>query len=641
MTIAVSGLLLLLGVAVYLRHLRVAWWLLLLRLAVLGLLVLVLMDAVISRHWSRGSNRVIVLVDRSSSMESRKLDTLAGRVARDFPLPERFERVTWEFADSAGPGTGAAEPARTRLGRALELAAGTRPAAVVLVSDGQDNGACDPVAVAQRVAVPVYAVGCGLGTDRNVSAEQIRLPDEVYAGDTVTIAGRIGYRGLGSETVTVRLNDGTRRAALPAETAEQEFLFREVFDRPGRTVVRLAVDSVPGESDFLDNELLATIEVRPARVRVRYLTDRPHPGTRLVLRLLEDDPRVEASRGVALVPGESPAAGEADVYVLDNLAGGDELVRQVAARVNAGAGALVIAGSDSRYGPGFETLLPGAGGPAQTGEFRVSLAPDGRRQSWLDDIETGELPPFEGLHRAGTGGETWLLAGGDSLPAVLAREPGRGRVVHVAGYPLWRWGFRVRVPGGADPLERLVLGAVRWLAAAGQEPFRLYPERAAFYRDEPVRVRLSARTADNSPWPGLDIRVGLDTAGAEVPMTEARAGEYEAELAVAEAGTHRVTAEVRAEDSLVGRAATDVAVLDRPLELARTGLNRGLMERLASVTGGEYFDCDSLPGPGFEPQARTWQSGFRFEPRRTPWVYVLIALLFCLEWVLRRRQGLL
>ncbi|MBN2537125.1 VWA domain-containing protein [candidate division WOR-3 bacterium] len=641
MTIVVSGLLLLLGVAVYLRNLRAAWWLLLLRLAVLGLLVLVLVDAVISRHWSRGSNRVIVLVDRSASMESRGLDTLAGRVAREFPLPERFERVAWEFADSAGPGAGAADAARTRLGRALELAARSRPAAVVLVSDGQDNGERDPVEPARRAAVPVYAVGCGLGTDRNASAEEIRLPDEVYAGDTVTIAGRIGYRGLGGEAVTVRLNSAAERAALPAETAEREFLFREVFDRPGRAVVRLAVDSVPGESDFLDNELLAAIEVRPARVRVRYLTDRPHPGTRLVLRLLEDDPRLDVSRGVALTPGESPAAGEADVYILDNISGGDELVRQVAARVSEGAGALVVAGPDSRYGPGFETLLPGSGGPARAGEFAVRPGPAGVAQPWLEAIELAGLPPFGGVFPAGRAGETWLLAGDDSLPAVVARRAGRGRVVHVAGYPAWRWGFRVRVPGGTDPLGQLVLGAVRWLAAAGQDQFRLYPERAAFYRDEPVRVRMDARTGDGSPWPGLDARARLDTASAAVPMTENRPGEYAAELAVAEAGTHRVIADARSGDSLVGRAEADVVVLDRPLELARTGLNRGLLERLASVTGGEYFHRDSLPGPGFEPQTRTWQRGFRLEPRRTPWVYVLIALLFCLEWVLRRRQGLL
>jgi hypothetical protein len=313
----------------------------------------------------------------------------------------------------------------------------------------------------------------------------------------------------------------------------------------------------------------------------------------------------------------------------------------VTGAVEAGAGLLVIAGPESRFGPGFEELLPGVGGPARTGEFPVGLAPAGRVQAWLAGIEIDDLPPLAGLFRAGKADEIWLTAGAESLPVVLARRAGRGRVVLVVGFPVWRWGFRVRPPGGTSPLEQLVLGAVRYLSASGQEQFRLLPEREAFFRDEPVRVRLSARTEDGGPWPGLDVRLRLDTLDATVPMSEARAGEYEAELAVAGAGTHLVAAEVRAGESLVGRAETEVAVLDRSVELARTGLNRGLLERLAAATGGEYFDCEGLPGTGFEPKTKTWQRGFRFEPRRTPWVYVVIALLFCLEWVLRRRQGLL
>jgi len=660
MSIVASAALLVLAVLAYFRHLKTAWWLLVLRLLIVGLLALVLIDAVISRHWTSTPDSVAVLLDVSRSMEHGQADSAARAALGEFPFPEGTElrrRVFGSDARSVASFAGAPGPEdsgrvdRTGIAASLEQVFEERPGAILLLSDGQDNSGQDPVRAAREAEVPVYAVGCGSTGDRNVAATRIRLPLEVYAGDTTTVYGRIRYSGLGNEEVTVRFSGGFKRVTLRDEIAEQEFMFRHVFTEPGRQVARLSVDSLPGESDYADNERVVSLNVRPARLRVGYVTNRPSFGTRFIPDVLRNHPRLEPVELVALTGNLSDlaAAGErVDVYIVDNAAETQAdagFWERLAGRVKDGAGLLLLAGPGFSAGTQLDALLPdGTTGGVQEGEYPVYLTDAGRLMPWMVEATGDELPPFSGRLAPGTGSgyRAWARCGPDSVAAIVAGSSGEGRVVFVRGWPAWRWGFgaRYRV-GEPTPLERFLYGTVRYLAEAGREPFRLLPEQDAFLAGEPVRLRLEARAADGRAWSGLDVRLRLDTLEVEMPMTEERLGVYEAEPAVAGAGRHEARAEVRFGDSVVGRAETDFVVAERPVELARTGLNRGLLRAVAEQSGGEYFDADSLPGAGFEFRRAEYRRGFVFEPRRTPWVFAVIAVLAGLELLLRRRKGLL
>lgn len=658
MSVILTGLLLLLAVAMYFRNLRQAGWLLVLRLLVVLLLAAILVNRTLSFHWRVKPGKVAVLIDRSLSMTHGRADTLAVAAARRFPVPPGLATEWWEFSDSiwrtnslrtkpvaAGD---AASDSRTRLGLALATVIRTRPAAVVVVSDGLDNGELNPVQLARNSGVPIYTVGCGATGLRNVEVTGLQVPPVVYAGDTFTVTGRIRYSGFRSEPATVRVGQKVVVLTLGEETAEQECSFTMAAERAGSQLVRFQVDSLPDEFTYADNYTETTVEIQPGRIRLAYITNRPSPQTRFVTDVVRREPRIELAQVVTRPVGSSTVA-EVDVYVLDNVNEPDWSTAQkdlqyLVQRVKNGAGVLILAGPDFLPVQLVRELLPsGAGVNRKQGSFPPQLAEAGRVYSWLAGIRFDRLPPFVELFEPVTNGNTevWVNTPEIALPVIMSYRVGKGRVVYVAGHPLWRWGFGADIRTGDDsPLGLFIVGAVRYLAEKERQLFRMATDKSTYLRGEPVRVTLRALTPDGSAWSGLDVSLQADSLR-QLPMREQTAGIYEASLTALPPGSHILRAEVFQNDSVVGTAAVSFAVSEREVELSRLGLDRQMLVALAEASGGQYFRWDSLPPEGFELARASYRRSLVFEPRRSFWVYGVIAVLLGTELVLRRKKGLL
>ncbi|GEM_PF-602542 len=742
MLIAVSAILLVLGVLAYRRELR--WrpakalgtvpmrgqspWLLAVRIVILLLFASVFVGAVFTQVWTERPRRVAVLLDVSESVSAVGAESAAAAIADGLPFPVGAARQEWVFADTAvraevqSPESkvqSRIEVGRTRIGAALKTVGKTRPGGVVLLSDGQDNGEVDAVAAARGIGVPVYTVGFGGLAKRNASIEQVLLPAVVYSGDTIGVQLRVAAAGFADEKARVRLRGETREIELGQAMAEQDIPFRLVFDKPGRQVIEARLDSLMGEGNYADNKRGVTVDVRPGRVRVAYVTNRPRPDARMMLRALGSDERIEVESLISVTGGisgewedrgQSPGALVArdsprfpDVFILDDIVetGSPEVWQSIADRVRAGAGALVLAGPDFQPGQSVGKVLNGTVGRPQTGTFTPELTAEGGVLPWWgalraqghdsrDIIDLGGVPPFTGLRplnladsRAGTGdspragtvpdGAVWLVAQENNAPLMVAGKAGKGRVVYVAAYPLWRWGFGPEEkPEQGTPLSAFVAGVVRYLAERDTSPFWLQADRPDLYRGQPVRLTTRAVAADGRPWTRLSVLVKttrladspMDTGDSPhpgtvssgtvpVPMTETSAGVYEATLEALGPGRYHAVATVETGDSpserstrgtvpvFVGKATTDFAVADQPLELASTGMNEGLLRAISEASGGRFFRSDSLPRDGSEIVLGSYQRRFVFDPRRAVWAYVLIALLAGAEWLLRRRRGML
>jgi hypothetical protein len=476
-------------------------------------------------------------------------------------------------------------------------------------------------------------------------------------------------------------------------TSEQDVPFRLVFSRAGRQVIEARLDSLPGESNCADNTRSVTVDVRPGRVRVAYMTNRPGPGTRMILRALGSDERIEVESVVSVTGGisgkwvQSPGALDArdsprfpDVFILDDVVetGSPEVWQSIADQVRTGAGALVLAGPEFQPGQSIGKLLGGTAGRAQSGTFTPELTPEGGVLPWFrsGSIDLAAVPPFTGLRplvnlqsTIVNRQSTWLVAQANRVPLVLAGKAGKGKLVYVAAYPLWRWGFGPEErPEQGTPLSEFVSGVVRYLAERDTSPFSLQVDRPDLYQGQPVHLRMKAVAPDGRPWTGLGVVVevqadssspqpssrggeGERSEGEEaaraptqklsVPMTETGAGVYEATVEALGPGRYRATASVTTADTVFGRATTDFAVAVQSLELANTGMNEGLLRAVAEASGGKFFSPDSLAREGSEIMLGSYQRRFSFDPRRAVWAYVLIALLAGAEWLLRRRRGML
>ncbi|MEO0073466.1 MAG: hypothetical protein ABIK43_02235 [candidate division WOR-3 bacterium] len=631
------------------------WWLFLLRLLQAGVLFLVLTGRTFTVVCNRSSNRVVVLRDRSASVAAAGADSIADGVVSQLSSLRPFSQEVWEFAGVVRRGLaskGEIDTGRTDIGLALATAAKASPGAIVLVTDGQSNTGDDPVATARDAGIPVYAIGLGDERRENMRLVNMDFPPVVYLGETVTVRVRLASSSVSPARVRVRLNGQTAVVQRDSGVTEQDVEFHLRLASPGIHKLEAIVDSVPGEASYSDNHIAGFLDVRPAKVRVSYLTNRPGLNSRFLLSLLRLEGRIELLQFVGTGAAfRTSDLKNADVYILDAITENEEMqgfLRLVERRVQQGAGVLIVAG------PGFEPgevtrriLSLGSGVDIDSGTFSPVATAAGRLLPWLDldgGVDLSTVPPF---HKVWTGRfdsgrhELWLEAAEKQTPLFLLARYGRGKTVYVAGYPLWRWGYGPEMRlDESSPLGKLVKGILQFMAYADTAMFRVQTDKELYSAGEPIRVLFTARSADGSGWEGLVPYVSFDSHGSRVPMTELGQGRYEAVLH-SSPGPRIATVTATVGDTVLGVAKVQFAVSDQSLEYSRTGLNAGLLRRVAAVSGGQFVKAESLHVERLDIRPSRFRQTLSLDMRQTLWVYLAFALFAATELTLRRIGGLL
>ncbi|MGQ9677740.1 MAG: hypothetical protein ACUVUD_00450 [bacterium] len=665
MIIAVSILLIVLTFLLY-SGAKGDYRLLFLRLVVILLLSWLTFGWVFTVRWERRPRLVAFLVDRSRSMELVRADTTVDRVLSF--LQDEIKGVkqeVWFFADSVyriEGGRGAKNPEemreRTRLTKALEMVAKTKPGAIVLLSDGQDNGESDPITTAKKLGIPLYAVGFGGKGVRNLTIEEVELPASIYTDDTVTARVRLSSTGFtGQERCRLRFEGQTKEVVMSEQWSEQDVFFQIVFSQPGRKTVMVVAESLFGEVSYLDNYHARAIEVKPARLKVVYLTNHPNLQTRFIRRALERNSRFDVKLAVGFSGGFSTMRiplESAEIFIVD---GAEETVRDKGfwstfrSRVEGGAGVLFLGGEHFKSGEELDKLLPIKGGRILRGEWTPVSSEEGRFLPFLNEtgVDLSVVPPFGGIW-SGTVEEAnvkvWMTALENDAPLLLAKKFGKGKVVFLAAFPLWRWGFLPDFPSyKPTPLEVFLSGVIRYLSERDIVPFLLEANVSNYLAGEQVILNLQARAPDATPWEGLDVRVEVkDSAGASfvIPMQEMGMGSYQTGIEYLAPGKYFAVAEIRSENRLIKRTApVEFSVFRRSVEFTRLGLNQELMSQIAEISKGQFVRAESVE----VIDVQRWGMGvyryrFSFDPRKSPIVYGLLAVLFGLEIILRRQQGL-
>ena len=323
----------------------------------------------------------------------------------------------------------------------------------------------------------------------------------------------------------------------------------------------------------------------------------------------------------------------------------------------------------------FALTSEGQGHPV-TQQARGETAND---SVWAGFPELRWRQPVKGLKEgaevllaADDGSGDATISGGESLTAALdaltrrrekeaaaallvTRQTGKGKVALLLTDRTWR----LREGAGDLYHHRFWGNLVAWGAGpalrAGGAKVRLGTDQLTYTADDPVKVTARLRDADLAPVRDGDLRAELVRDGeavASIPLAyvEESNGLHEAEFApISRAGRYEIRLRgaeadrLNAEDGGTSLAAGFRVVGSRgPVELAETTLNRGLLETVASLSGGKVVTPDRA---GELAELFLKDTNERYEVRETPlwdsgWVLGFLVMLLGLEWVIRRGGGL-
>ncbi len=538
-----------------------------------------------------------VALDASESW-MRASDGSAWKAALDSAA--RSGGIVRRFGDSLRVMAGAGEALdhASRVRDVVDAATGSgRP--VVIVTDGELD---EPEVLAglprgsRTIVIPR-----GDGPDAAVSA--IESGHALLAGDTLTARITVvsGAAGSGAGVVELRLDaallDTVSFAAL-RPYAERVVALRGMAGGAERGALLRAIVRVPGDREPRNDTLTLGVDVTRAPAAV-FVSTAPDFDAREA---------VGALRGVTSLPTRAYYRVAPGIWRIDvGLARVDEKEVRDAVR---DAPMAVLHGDTAVFGPPRAAtrgaLLLFSPPATEEGEWFASAAPASPIAPALGAIPFDSLPPLSVAPLLPAGEWQGLLTrrGGsqeERRPAIVGWEtPRRMAVIGASGF--WRWRFRGGVRAAA---YSALFGALYdWLAGGRTDRRAVVPD------GEPLRAGMPIRWHRGAPTDSVATAVLVRkdaTAQRRTVAVRFAAGANEAETSPLPVGIYEVT---------TGGGTSLMAV----------NQSRELIPRRPTVVSGAV---GGEPALGEAPVLRDKR-----------WVYAIVVLLFCGEWLLRRRIGL-
>ena len=362
---------------------------------------------------------------------------------------------------------------------------------------------------------------------------------------------------------------------------------------------------------------------------------------------------------------------------------GDSRLENLAQFVLARGGGLILLGGPESFGPGgfagspIEPLLPvriSVADKQHDERFALQVTPVGLLHPILRVAASSKaiatawesVPPLDGCNELGAVRPTAsLLAttpGEKQRPVMAVQQAGAGKVLAIAADSTWRWQMS-RVTD-ENYYRRFWANAIRYVAP---DPFERHgalsisANRSRHFVGDQAWV--STRVVDGAYRPIPDAQVRFTVTGpdgactiCDPKTTPTVPGRYDCRFPLPHEGAYRVTVErldanpSGAEGSKDGREgkeprppATYTVVAERPAdEMEGTCVDESYLRALSEASGGAYVPLAEL---------EQLAAAMRLEPKGAerhldldlrnslPFALLAVALL-CLEWGIRKRQGL-
>ena len=570
----------------------------------------------------------------------------------------------------------------------LRQATGLSLGAVILISDGADNNGAIAQSELSEIAafgVPVHSVGMGReNIPEDLELIEVLLPEKALPG--TTLSARVGIRHDQGGIARIKVYDGddfltTQEIELSDnQDITLAFVDIEVPDS-GQLDLRFTLDPINNESNLANNERAQVVNVEESRYKVLYVEGEPRWEYKFMQRALNDDPSIQLSTLLKVTPNkyyrqgiESPEQLENgfptepaklfdyDALIIGSLNAAEltneqhEMIRDFVS--NRGGSLMMLAGLNGLGLGGWgETvvneILPSRLNSEEAAFIRekapVALTASGRLAPMLqfsdsaseNDRLWSELPEVADHQQLGPlrPAATTLLGvnvEGRIQPLLVTQPYGRGQSYILATGGTWRW--QMSLPVADMRHETFWRQLTRSLVANSPRPFEL----SSRVENDEVKVRAQVRDPDAEENQGLAISAVVssennDVVSLELEPVAGQPGVYEAGFTPNETGLYSVEAISRVGENLVSSSTTAVRY-DQGLEIFNVRQNRPLMERIAQVTGGQYWTPDQW---NEIPEAISFSTAGITEQQISylwdaPFFFILLILLKTMEWMFRR-----
>jgi hypothetical protein len=553
----------------------------------------------------------------------------------------------------------------------------------VLVTDGNYNAGPRPTYEAERLGIPIVAIGIGDSLEqRDVLVSRVIANEIAYLDTETPVDVRIRSTGFGGERIRVALRDegGTvvdeRQVELEEGAADYELSFSFQPEAEGMRRYTVEADELPGEVTHENNRQSFYVRVIDRKVNVQIVAGAPSQDVTFLRRTIEREESMEVSlsvegaggRFIGDEPTEMLLRG-ADVIILAGFPTRETpqpLIDRIGSVVREANKPVWYLESPDADPQRIDALLPAAVERTRSDE-RQTFAHVPERYAAHSIVRIGEgqgtvnwpaLPPIHRtLHRYAVrpGSETVLTHGIQNAPLdeplLVLRSAAGVRSAALLGYGIWRW--RMLGRGGVDGeavYDGFVLNMIEWLTAdADQERVRITATKEQYHTGEAIEFVGEVYDEQYRPLPNAEVRVAVRSGERtyEGILSPRGHGRYEGRINPLPEGEYEYEGRAEFGNAAVGSDDGRFLVSELNLEYRDTRMNIQALRRIADGTGGAWVHPDEtekladllLEIDAYEARVETAVSDYQMW--NLPAALAALVALFSLEWFLRKRNGML
>ena len=570
-------------------------------------------------------------------------------------------------------------------------------AGVVLLSDGADNLSRQLPRVLQtfrRERIPVHTVAVGQESlGRDIQLSQVTFTPRILPGSStrgVVSLTSVGYPG---RRVSVEVREsGTLIASQPVTlNGSDTSQLVELSLRPQGTGLKhytVSVAPQPGEAIQRNNRRHLLLHVEDSRPRILYLEGTPRWEFKFIRRALREDRNLQL---VTLLRTSDNKFYHQGLEGEDTLAAGfpqtpDQLYPYkglVLGSIEAGfftpSQQKMIVDFVGERGGGF-MMLGGrssfdAGGYAGTDIAEILPVRLGDRDpdnsyvtDWLTFDPTAygsrhpalqlvsdpsanlrrwrNMPPisaYNRISRAKPGAAVLARGGRGGGRAILlaAHRFGSGRAIAFTPAASWHW--QMGLPHADQAHATFWRQLLRWLVASSSDPLQVTFDREIYQDEDAVGIEVAVKDAFFNPAADREVEATIASPGTATDRLalSRSSGDYAGRFQPRERGIHQVSVKA-SRDGLDSESAEAYFLVTRThREFFDAEANPRLLQRIARETGGFHYALENAAGlPEEITYADSPNSVLQVLPLwDMPFLFMLLGVLLCSEWFLRKRWG--
>jgi len=536
---------------------------------------------------------------------------------------------------------------------------GNQIAGAVIISDGLITEGKDPIKDFQEFDFPIHTIGIGEGSELvDVTIESIDAPTVVLKSDwvdvniTIQSVGNIGDR-LSVSLYNNRELQGSKHIRLMGMESKKEINFRFRPKEIGKQQYEVRISSVEDEIDIQNNRQKFSLLVLKDRYKVALLTGSPNKNTSVLKQKLKNNPRVELDHFIRITETRFQPAIKTfwespyELIIFDNYPIkplSSNFVRILGKKLLSNQSALFLI-----LGPN-QTIVSFNGITSILGVVTEDSTIESNRFYWEfvdEQIDAGgNFPPLK---------QNILITGKQVSSDTLA--------VTEQGWPLWlrNQNGTIRTMIWTSPeLNTLYFHdqklsqegsfsviwnqSISWLLKSGGEHenfFRLNKNR--YQQGEMVQVTGTQpfeKTQDKTENIIINVTHGSTDIITRDILYNIEEQRWLGEFRAPGPGEYNYSIQLGSNQDPIQTGTFQI--LESQIELNQVYLNKKLLATISNSTDGQFFVWDSRDSLFSEinPKVRREFKAEIIKFNESRVLLIIMILLLCVEWFIRRNRGL-